>query len=174
MTATASARGKRNRNYGHETERMVARHLKAAGWPDACSTRSKLGTDGTKTPGDIDWHPLITLEVKGVNSGSAWPTWCRQAAAAAPPGTVPVVVRRTRGNPDVGQWECRWLPHTVITVRDGGWWDEKEALEVPWLTSHRVEYDDPATGHYVRHEDWLSSTFADLIAAVRQLDEVDR
>jgi hypothetical protein len=169
VTATASARGRSNRNRGARAEVQVVNYLRANGYPDA---RRYLAGDG-RQPGDLDFHPLLVVEVKDC-AASAWPTWCRQAAAAAPPGTVPVVVRRTRGNPDVGMWECRWLPHTVITVRDGGWWDEKEALEVPWLTSHRVEYDDPATGHYVRHEDWLSSTFADLIAAVRQLDEVDR
>lgn len=96
-----------NRRRGHDAERMVARWLRTQGWPDACTTRAKLGHDGATAPGDIDFHPLICLETKDV-AASAWPTWCRQAVAEAREGMVPAVVRRTRGVPDVGQWECRW------------------------------------------------------------------
>lgn len=145
----ASTRGKRNRNHGHETERMVCRYLREQGWPDACSTRSKLGTDGTRTPGDVDWHPLIVLETKSV-ARSAWPTWCRQAAAEAPPGTIPVVLRRTRGVTDVGAWECR--------VMDRG-----------TLDLHRTN-GGVIAGSFVDGVMWRHSAFADLVAAVRQLD----
>lgn len=98
--------GASNRRRGHDAERAVVRYLKERGFVDACTTRAKLGHDGATAPGDVDFHPLICLEVKDV-AGSAWPTWCRQAAAEAPTGTVPVVVRRTRGARDAGLWQCR-------------------------------------------------------------------
>lgn len=138
-----------NRRKGHETERMIARWLRLNGFPDACTTRSKLGSDGTRTPGDVDFHPLITLESKDVK-GSAWPTWCRQAAEEAPPGTVPVVVRRTRGVTDVGQWECRV--------------EQRHALQwAGWFLNGKAT-SDRAGGW------WQPMPFADLIAAVRELD----
>lgn len=104
---TATSQGATNRRMGHETERRVVRWLRQVGWPDACTTRAKLGHDGWSAPGDVSFHPLIVLEVKDVQSGSRWPTWCRQAVAASAPGQVPCVVRRTRGNPDVAAWETR-------------------------------------------------------------------
>lgn len=85
---------------------MVVRWLRQVGWPDACTTRAKLGHDGWSAPGDVSWHPLIVLEVKNLTA-SAWPTWCRQAVAASAPGQVPCVVRRTRGVADVAQWRVR-------------------------------------------------------------------
>jgi hypothetical protein len=157
MTATASARGRSNRNRGARAERAVVNWLRANGYPDA---RRYLAGDG-RQPGDIDFHPLITLEAKDPQD-SCWPTWCRQAAAAAPPGTVPVVVRRTRGNPDVGMWECRYRVVHHVTLDDDGWHYD-DMLAVPRLQDHSVDYTV-----------WSSCTFADLIAAVRQLDEVDR
>jgi hypothetical protein len=146
MTATASARGRSNRNRGARAEVQVVNWLRDHGYADA---RRYLAGDG-RQPGDLDFHPLLVVEVKDC-AASAWPTWCRQAAAAAPPGTVPVVVRRTRGNPDVGMWECRV----------------------------RVLLDLPLPLHgfgcaFVDSELWAVESFADLIAAVRHLDEVDR
>jgi hypothetical protein len=147
MTATAaSARGRSNRNRGARAEVQVVNHLIEHGFPDA---RRVLAGDG-RQPYDVVWHPLIALDVKDWAKPS-WGVWCRQAAAAAPPGTVPVVVRRTRGNPDVGMWECRV----------------------------RVLLDLPLPLHgfgcaFVDSELWAVESFADLIAAVRQLDEVDR
>ena len=92
-----------NRRRGARAEVAVVNYLRDNGYPDA---RRYLAGDG-RQPGDIDgWHPLICCEVKDVKS-SAWPSWCRQAVAEAREGMVPVVVRRTRGVPDVGAWECR-------------------------------------------------------------------
>lgn len=129
---TATSQGATNRRKGHETERMVVRWLRQVGWPDACTTRAKLGHDGWSAPGDVSFHPLIVLEVKDVQSGSRWPTWCRQAVAASAPGQVPCVVRRTRGNPDVAAWETRVqlaALHELETAKanrlelvDGGVW----------------------------------------------------
>jgi hypothetical protein len=148
MTATASARGRSNRNRGARAEVQVVNWLRDHGYPDA---RRYLAGDG-RQPGDLDFHPLLVVEVKDC-AASAWPTWCRQAAAEAPPGTVPVVVRRTRGNPDVGQWECR-APFGAFV-----------ALGMVLREGSIVL---AAGGEY-----WASLPFADLIAAVRQLDEVD-
>jgi hypothetical protein len=152
MTATASARGRSNRNRGARAEVQVVNWLRDHGYPDA---RRYLAGDG-RQPGDLDFHPLLVVEVKDC-AASSWPTWCRQAAAAAPPGTVPVVVRRTRGNPDVGQWVCRYrLAESPLE------WDTS-------LTQGR-----PLPIVTVDDADWVVAFFADLIAAVRQLDEVDR
>lgn len=140
-----------NRRRGHDCERAVVSYLKANGFPDACTTRAKLGHDGAKAPGDIDFHPLIVLEVKDVK-GSSWPSWCRQAAAQAPQGTVPVVVRRTRGVTDVGLWECRIL--------EEAW---------AWFAS---EVPVPCFNHdwVVDGSHWCTTTFEDLAADVRALD----
>lgn len=146
-----------NRRRGHDCERAVVNYLRAQGWPDA---RRYLSGDG-RQPGDIDFHPLICLEVKDVAS-SAWPTWCRQAAAEAPAGTVPVVVRRTRGVTDVGAWECRI---------DGGAWllatDDPDTQLYPWplpsyaFGPHKTDVD----GCY-----WRSTNVARFVAAVRAVD----
>jgi hypothetical protein len=141
MTATASARGRSNRNRGARAEVQVVNWLRDHGYPDA---RRYLAGDG-RQPGDIDAHPLLVIEVKDC-AASAWPTWCRQAAAAALPGTVPVVVRRTRGNPDVGLWECR--------VLEGGAWGVG-CRDYDW---------------YVGRDHWCRTTFSRLVAAVRALD----
>ena len=101
-----STQGAKNRRRGHDAERTVVNYLRANGWPDA---RRYLSGDG-RQPGDVDWHPTITLEVKD-RASSAWPSWCRQAAEEAPEGTVPAVVRRTRGVADAGLWPCRVRLH---------------------------------------------------------------
>lgn len=151
----ASTRGKQNRDSGHRYELAVCHYLQAQGWPDACTTRSKLRHAGTRTPGDIDWHPLITLEVKS-RIESRWPTWCRQAAAEAPPGTIPVVVRRTRGVTDVGQWECRVMDQDFVLPFSRSLPDF-----VPALAGSPLRY----SGAW-----WFRLPFADLVAAVRRLD----
>ena len=144
-----------SRRRGHDCERQIVRYLKAEGFPDACTTRAKLGHDGATAPGDIDFHPLVCLEAKDV-AGSAWPTWCRQAAAEARPGMVPVVVRRTRGIPYVGQWEIRaeWC----------GWVEAFGVLpaQLTGMVREGVEVD----GHA-----WLVASMADLVAAVRGVDQ---
>lgn len=133
-----------NRNRGARAEVQVVNYLRSQGWEDA---RRYLAGDG-RQPGDIDWHPLITLEVKDVAS-SSWPSWCRQAAGEARPGMVPVVVRRVRGVPDVGLWPIR-LPweHAVMLLG-------RMTAPGPW------EVD----GTY-----WCQSTMGELVAAVKAVD----
>lgn len=126
----------------------MAAWLRTQGWPDACTTRAKLGHDGATAPGDIDFHPLVCLEVKDV-AASAWPTWCRQAVAEAREGMVPAVVRRTRGWPDVGAWECRWPM--------GGDWSWPM-----WSSARSSVVDDRS---------WWVGALADLTALVRDVDE---
>jgi hypothetical protein len=150
VTATASARGRSNRNRGARAEVQVVNYLRQW-YPDA---RRYLAGDG-RQPGDIDFHPLLVVEVKDC-AASAWPTWCRQAAAAAPPGTVPVVVRRTRGVTDVGLWECRWPEYET---------EGMFGVLIPNDGNHWVSYDE------IQGSLWCATTFAGLIAAVRQLDE---
>jgi hypothetical protein len=150
MTATASARGRSNRNRGARAEVQVVNWLRDHGYPDA---RRYLAGDG-RQPGDIDAHPLLVIEVKDC-AASSWPTWCRQAAAEAPPGTVPVVVRRTRGVTDVGLWECR--------VPAGDWLStQAEGTALPVDGDQYLKVDGTL---------WALTAFGWLVAAVRALDE---
>lgn len=166
MTATPSAersqRGKRARNYGYETERMVARWLRANGYPDARTTRQVMGRSGNRTPGDISFHPLVVLEVKGRKGGNtSWPTWCRQAAAEASVGQVPVVVFRTPGVADVGSWECR--------VQGYGWWRASGSFTPEaWPHGRAVLVDDDGD-----RWPWCCITFAEFITALRRFDTLD-
>lgn len=133
-----------NRNRGARAEVAVVNYLRANGYPDA---RRYLAGDG-RQPGDIDgWHPLICCEVKDV-ARSAWPSWCRQAVAEARDGMVPVVVRRTRGVPDVGLWECRTPTYGPLDVpaKRGALWD-------------------------VDLIEWRSMPFGDFVRLVREVEE---
>jgi hypothetical protein len=79
--------------------------LREHGWPDA---RRTLAGDGRQST-DIDGVPGVAIEVKA-RAASAWPTWCAQAIEAAPVDAERIiVVRRTVGNPNVGEWEARWM-----------------------------------------------------------------
>jgi len=144
------------RTRGHNCERAVARYLRRQGFDGAKTTRQMLGHDGAKAPGDVSFHPLIVLEVKDV-AGSSWPSWCRQAANEAPEGAVPAVVRRTRGVPDPGLWECRVRAWEWIHILDG------EPLRS--IDDHKI----------VVHDDgdwwpWKVLTLAALVVAVRSVD----
>jgi hypothetical protein len=97
--------GASSRRRGADAERAVVNWLRDHGYPDA---RRYLAGDG-RQPGDIDAIPGVVIEVKDV-AASAWPTWERQAIIEAGSDRVPIVVRRTRGIPDVAQWSARWLP----------------------------------------------------------------
>lgn len=134
-----------NRRRGHDCERAIVAYLRSNGWPDACTTRAKLGHDGAHAPGDIDFAPGVCLEAKDVKA-SSWPTWRAQCVAEAG-GRIPVVVRRFRGMPDVGRWEAQ-IP--VPVVED--------------LMCHtRPTLNDVV---HCRRTDtaWLRTTFADVCA----------
>lgn len=133
-----------NRRRGADAERAVVRYLTSLGY----DARRYLAGDG-KQPGDIDWHPLVVLEVKDVKA-SAWPTWCRQAANAAEAYVLPAVVRRERGNPDPATWPCRFR---MVEAAELG-------LELGGVYVGAVD-----------GEPWVECYFGDLVAAVRKLDE---
>lgn len=137
--------GAMSRTKGARAERDVVRYLRANGYPD---TRRYLAGDG-RQPGDIDWHPLICLEVKD-RARSAWPTWCRQAAAEARPGMVPVVVRKTAGTADPGQWEARYL---LVSWPDG------------------LLFPRSPVVHAVDGRMWAATTLGDLATAIRHHDQ---
>ena len=136
--------GKASRDRGARCERAIVNYLRANGFPDA---RRVLAGDG-RQHSDIEFHPLVSLEAKDVAS-SAWPSWCRQAVAQAHPGTVPVVVRRVRGETNVGLWMARVpLPGArMIGLRLG------------------LVYVQSVDG-----EPWCEAYFGDVVAAVRELD----
>ena len=132
-----------NRRRGQRAEVAVVNYLRASGWPDA---RRYLAGDG-RQPGDIDAWPGISIEVKD-RARSAWPSWCAQAVDEAG-GRIPVVVRRTRGVPDVGRWETRvpwicWLELTEDCAMKGTVWCPRTQL------------------------DWQVTTFAELCELVRE------
>lgn len=141
-----------NRKRGHDAERKVVRYLRDNGYPDAITTRAKLGHDGATAPGDLDWHPLVCLEVKDV-ARSAWPSWCRQAAAEARPGMVPAVVRRTRGVTDVGLWPVRIKVTATLPL----------GLFPP----------SPKPVRMVDDAVWTEVFFADLLHAVKAADGIE-
>lgn len=113
-TSEASARGRSSRSRGHATENLVVTYLRAHGFPDAATTRSTLGHDGTRQPGDVTFSPGVVLSVKHVKT-PAWPAWIREVAeeARAAGGwqagfspRVPAVVHRKLGEVNVGAWPC--------------------------------------------------------------------
>lgn len=107
MTGAASSR------LGKDTEQRVVNYLKPRGYPDA--RRSGRGFKGEDIL-NVPWH----IDVKD-REESRWPTWQRQALAAAAPGQVVVVVRRTRGVTDVGAWEARWTRARRGVLPDRPW-----------------------------------------------------
>jgi hypothetical protein len=116
----SAAQGRSNRRKGADTERMVVAWLRDNGWPDA-----KRRLAGNGQAGDIDGVPGVLIECKYV-ARSAWPSWQRQALAEATPDTrLVVVVRRTPGVTDVGQWECRWM-----TPAGAGTWHDRPLGEL--------------------------------------------
>lgn len=129
-----------NRRRGADAERAVVRYLRSMGWDNA---RRYLAGDG-RQPGDIDFAPGVCLEVKDVAS-SAWPTWRAQCVAEAG-GRIPVVVRRTRGVRDVGQWEAE-VPVPVWFETLGGIWFDERGI---WCRR--------------TNELWHRTTFADVVA----------
>lgn len=153
---TASERGKRNRRHGHETENMIVRWLKDNGYPHAHTTRSQLGHDGFRQPGDIGGVPGVVIEAKSVKS-SAWPTWRAQVLAEAG-GRIPVVVRRTRGVTDVGQWECE-VPQPVY--QDAWRSLGRSPLIRPDITLNRARWC-PRT-----LEAWVRLPFGELMEGLR-------
>ncbi len=55
-----------NRRRGHDCERAIVTWLKGRGYPDAYTTRSKLGHDGAHAPGDVVGPVGLVIEAKDV------------------------------------------------------------------------------------------------------------
>ena len=94
----------------------------------------------------------------------AWTGWCREVEDGNP--RVTVVVRRVRGNPDVGQWPAvvgsldDWLAR-LDGVRPTVRIVSTSCRAEKWLELYgRVEWDD---GGRVR----VVTTFADFVRAAR-------
>lgn len=139
--------GAANRRRGATAERTVKNWLKANGYPQA---RRTFAGDG-KQLGDVEFHPSVCLEVKDV-AQSAWPSW-RQQAVDECAGRIPIVVRRTRGVPDVGLW----------------------VAQIPWLQARDLNSDLDLLDGVVRCNRtnglWLTVSFADVISALPTLTE---
>lgn len=159
--------GYRNRARGADAERAVVNYLRQHGWPDA----RRYGAGDGRQPGDVDFGagnaPGVSVEVKDVRA-TTWPTWMRQAIDAAP-GTVPVVVRRTRGDKNPGRW-------TAVTVYDehverfGGPRPlvavVRMTFDARWVEQHgSVEWRTELDGQSAR---WIVAPFGDLVDRWRQ------
>jgi hypothetical protein len=79
-------------------------YAKAQGFPLAATTRSTLGHDGSRQPGDVALNDGsgAFCEVKNV-ARSAWPTWLSQTREQAQ-GRPWVLVRKTPRVSDPGEW----------------------------------------------------------------------
>ena len=128
-----------NRARGARAEVAVVNWLRGHGCPDA---RRYLAGDG-RQPGDIDAIPGVSIEVKD-RKQSAWPTWRELALAEAGPNRIAVVVRRTRGVPDVGLWVTQ-MPLPMWRALQGP--DRQVVTAICPRTERR----------------WVIATFADVI-----------
>lgn len=96
--------GRYNRRKGHDFERSVAAYLRSIGYEDAHTTRSALGHDGTRQPGDVVGPVGLVISAKNVKQ-PRWPAWVREVEAEAQ-GRPWVVVRRC--STDVGACIAHW------------------------------------------------------------------
>ena len=142
--------GRANRTRGANAERAVAAYLRDHGWPNA---RRCLAGDGNQHT-DIDGIPGVSVEVKD-RANSSWPTWRHQAVTQAHAGDVVVVVRRTRGVTDVGQWEAQ--------ITEDVWWDRHYAKCNDRACTFGAHGVDPV--YCPRTDlDWVRITVADVVA----------
>lgn len=158
--------GKASRAKGHRYELHVVHYLQANGFPEACTTRSQLGHGGTHQPGDVrvEGPVCVSVECKDV-TGTAWPTWLRQAARQA--GTdVPVVVRKARRVGDVGRHPAVLPWGDYMDRLDGTPAHQVERVAVCradlWVLAAPVTRWEPPTGDL-----WAVVTFAELVRAAR-------
>lgn len=113
-----------NRRRGGRYESEVAKYLRSIGHEDA----RRYFSGDSRQPGDIDGIPGVCIEAKDV-AQSAWPSWRLQAQNEAGK-RVPIVVRRTRGNRDVGGHPAHVLLDGVLDpalpqvycLRTQKWW----------------------------------------------------
>jgi hypothetical protein len=100
------AQGRRNRRAGHQFERDVAAWFRRVGYPDAYTTRSQLGHDGFRAPGDVVGPVGLVVETKNATT-LRWRKWLEQAEAEAG-GRGFVVILKVQGSRDVGASIVRW------------------------------------------------------------------
>ncbi len=151
MTVTATARGKANRRKGHDTERSVAKYLRAVGFAGAeraVRTGYTVGDRTVPDPLDITGIPGTVWSVKN-DARNEIPKWLNEAEIARDThgAELAILVVRRRGKADVSRWWA-WvsLPSLVRAVLGTGWHDVSGyvCLElgdlVPML--HRAGYGD--------------------------------
>lgn len=129
MTAAASARGRSNRNRGHQAERDVARWLRSNGYPEAeraVATGFRAPERSSADPGDVRGVPMV-VSVKDCAT-ERLSVWWAELAAMDPARQVPrLLVVKRRGHADPGVWWC-WmrLDHLAAlchdTVDPAPWW----------------------------------------------------
>lgn len=115
-TATASARGRANRNKGATAERDLVRWLRTNGWPGAeraVRTGYRTTTRTSADPGDVTGTPGLAWQVKNradfeqdaVFDACLAETEAQRAATGADFG---LLIQRRAGTPDPGRWWV-WL-----------------------------------------------------------------
>ncbi len=101
MTAVSGAR---NRRAGHQAERDLVAYLQRSGFPDAATTRSRLGHDGFAQRGDVDGVPDTVIEVKNRRELRVGEWLVDVCDAASETGDLPVLVVKPRGVADPAGW----------------------------------------------------------------------
>lgn len=148
MTVTASARGRANRRKGHDTERAVARYLRAVGFPNAeraVHTGYRVGDRTVPDPLDITGVPGVVWSVKN-DQRNEIAKWLNEAENVRDhhSADLAILVVRRRQKADVSRWWA-WVSLPAL-VRATGWRDVGgyACMElgdlVPML--HRAGYGD--------------------------------
>lgn len=135
--------GAASRRRGADAERAVVNYLRANGFPGA---RRHHGADGL-APGDIDGVPGVCIEVKD-RASSAWPSW-RMQLLLETDGDISILVRRTRGVPDVGLW--------VAEMPFPDWL---------WIHYQRTAPVVPIQRCKRTGRDWVRTTFGEIFDAI--------
>ncbi len=110
LAGDRSKRGRANRRNGADAERLVARWLRAHGWPDA----ERAEKNGWRTPGHVSSDPG---DIDKTSPGLYWSVkrcererldaWLAELDGKAE-GRIGLLVVKRSGKADPGRWWC-WL-----------------------------------------------------------------
>lgn len=109
---------------GRKTQRLVAEHFQANGWPHAWSKGA------FESGRDVEGMPGLSVEVKATSDGSI--TGALRQAVAYAGGDLPLVVWRPNGyGPErIGDWVVAMrLEDATRLLRDAGYGDRIENEE---------------------------------------------
>lgn len=123
--SAASARGKANRNKGHQAERDVCKWLRKSGFPSAeRAVRTGFTTTSRSVadPGDITGTPGIVWSVKdtAVEHQAKWRAELDAMQHDHPdPAAIGLIVHKRRGHANPGVWRCWIAIHDLSALLPG-------------------------------------------------------